>query len=214
MNKKYIFALLVFLAVLLFLFIFYFVFKPVQKVEPEVSEEKIEDQKVKEYGDAPKPNLDPEEIFKLWPDLAQKMEIDKEKIDQEWIDFARKYPDNFYIPTKYLNLTEKQKEERIKELENFADIEAKLSAQKAKLEKESKVGIDGPEPPEKPSVTPDEQKSYFDYKIRELQSRIQLIEYWIENQNIDPQQKKMAEEDLQQWKKELSEYENIRKQIP
>lgn len=39
------------------------------------------------------------------------------------------------------------------------------------------------------------------------------MEYWLENQNIDPEQKKIAEEDLQQWKKELVEYENLKKQI-
>ncbi|MEM4714455.1 MAG: hypothetical protein QXQ79_02875 [Candidatus Nanoarchaeia archaeon] len=177
-------------------------------------EEKIEKEKEKEYYfDAPRPNLDPEEVFKLWPDLARKMEVDKDKIEQEWLDFARKYPNNFYIPTKYLNLTEKEKEERIKELENYAEVEAKIASQKSKLDKEAKIAIDGPEPPNQPVLTADEQKAYFSYKIKELKSRIQLIEYWLENQNIDPEQKKIAEEDLKQWKKELVEYENLKKQI-
>lgn len=212
MNKKILYIILGFLVFLLIFYVIFFIFK--EEKEQITEEKKIEkEEKIEYYSDAPKPNLDPEEVFKLWPDLAKKMEVDKEKIDQEWLDFVRKYPDNFYIPTKYLNLTEKEKEERIKELENYADIEAKIASQKSKLDKEAKVGIDGPEPPNKPVLTPDEQKAYFSYKIKELKSRIQLVEYWLENQNIDPEQKKIAEEDLQQWKKELVEYENLKKQI-
>lgn len=214
MKQKLIISIVGISIAFLLIFLYFFIFKPIQKEEIS-KEEKIEKQEEKEfYADAPKPNLDPEEIFKLWPDLAEKMEVNQEKIEQEWIDFARKYPNNFYIPTKYLNLTEKQKEERIKELENFIDIESKIASLKSKLEKDSKVGIDGPDAPEKPNITPEEQKNYFSYKIKELESRIQLIEYWLENQNVDPQQKKDAEEELKQWKKELSEYQSLLKQIP
>ncbi len=202
--------------IILIVITLYFFIQPVKKKEEiSIKEKEIDEQEKKEYYvDAPKPNLDPEEVFKLWPDLAKKMEVDQEKIDQEWIDFARKYPNNFYIPTKYLNLTEKQKEERIKELENFADIESRIASLKSKLERDSKVGIDGPEAPEKPNLAPEEQKAYFSYKIRELESRIQLIEYWLENQNINPEQKNNAEEEIKQWKKELSEYQSLLKQIP
>lgn len=168
------------------------------------------------YLDVPKPNLDPEEVFKLWPDLQNPQKVNKEEIEKQWIEFARKYPNNFYIPTKYLNLTEEQLQQRQKELETFTYLESKYASIKSKLNKEAQPGVNGPEAIKEINPEPEEQRTYFQYKVKELQSRIELIEYWLENEgaNLNSQQKELAEQDLQQWKKELNEYNKLLKEIP
>ncbi len=196
--------------------ILYLLLKPEkQEIAQNEQETPLQEKKQELYLDAPKPNLDPEEVFKLWPDLQNPQKVNKEEIEKQWIEFARKYPNNFYIPTKYLNLTEEQLQQRQKELETFTYLESKYSAFKSKLNKEAKPGIDAPEIKEI-SIEPEEQQIYFQYKIKELQSRIELIEYWLENEgnNLTSQQKELAEQDLQQWKKELNEYNKLLKEIP
>ena len=214
-NKKTIIVVFIFIVTIISI-ILYLLLKP-EKTEIAQNEQETPTQEKKQelYLDAPKPNLDPEEIFKLWPDLQNPPKVNKEEIEKQWIEFARKYPDNFYIPTKYLNLTEEQLQQRQKELETFTYLESKYSAFRSKLNKEAKPGVDAPEIKEI-SIEPEEQRTYFQYKIKELQSRIELIEYWLENEgtNLDSQQKELAEQDLQQWKKELNEYNKLLKEIP
>ncbi len=215
MNKK----ILILLLLVIFIVISIFIYLVMETKQKEISQQiELQIQEKKEYyTDAPRPDMDPEEIFKLWPDLQKQEKLNPEEIDRQWREFAKKYPDNFYIPTKYLNLTEKQKEERQRQLETFASLESKYASLKAKLEKESKEGINGPETiKEESTVDPEEQSIYFQYKIKELQSRIELIEYWLENDsmNIDEEQKKIASQDLEEWKKELEIYKNLLKEIP
>lgn len=220
MDKKKLIIIITVIIILTIGILFYLLLQP--KKNDEIVQNEIPNfpntpQTEQEYyPDAPKPNLDPEEVFKLWPDLQNPQTVNKEEIEKQWLDFARKYPDNFYIPSKYLNLSEEQLKERQKTLETFTALESKYASLKVKLNKNAKPGVDGPDVPEKPTINPEEQRIYFTYKIKELQSRIELIEYWLKNQseNIDSQQKELAQQDLKQWKKELEEYQKLLKEIP
>jgi len=215
-KKKLIIGISLLILIVLGIMI-YLLLKPEKK--EEISQDKPKIPTLREekdfYADAPKPNLDPEEVFKLWPDLQNPHKVNKEEIEKQWMDFAQRYPNNFYIPTKYLNLTEEQLKERQKQLETFTFLESKYASLKVKLNKNAQIGKDGPEEIEE-EINPEEQRIYFNYKIQELQSRIELVEYWLENQgeSIDPQQKQIASQDLMEWKKELEEYKKLLKEIP
>lgn len=216
-SKKIILYIIISAIIFIFFILFYIFFKSdkvdqVTKKEEESIREKIKDF----YLDAPKPNMDPEEVLKLWPDLQNPPKQDPEEIDRQWVDFSRKYPNNFYIPTKYLNLSEEQLQERQKQLEIFTDLESRYASIKAKYKKNTNTNVDGPDAPKDSPITPDEQRQYFNYKIHELQSRIELIEYWLENQKdqLDSQQLEIANQDLSTWKKELEEYKKLLKDIP
>ena len=50
--------------------------------------------------------------------------------------------------------------------------------------------------------------------MRELESRIQLIEYSIENSGITGDKLSIARKDMTSWKKELSELQEVEKKIP
>lgn len=216
-NKKNLIIGISLLILIVLGIIIYLLLKPEKKEEISQDKPKIPTlQEEKDfYADAPKPNLDPEEVFKLWPDLQNPQKVNKEEIEKQWMDFVQRYPNNFYIPTKYLNLTEEQLKERQKQLETFTFLESKYASLKVKLNKNAQIGKDGPEEIEE-EINPEEQRIYFNYKIQELQSRIELVEYWLENQgeSIDPQQKQIASQDLMEWKKELEEYKKLLKEIP
>ena len=217
MNNKKTMILVSLFIIIVISFILYLLLKSEKKeITQNEQETPYKQEKQELYLDAPKPNLDPEEVFKLWPDLQNPQKVNKEEIEKQWIEFARKYPNNFYIPTKYLNLTEEQLQQRQKELETFTYLESKYASIKSKLNKEAQPGIDGPEAIKEINPEPEEQRTYFHYKVKELQSRIELIEYWLENEgaNLNSQQKELAEQDLQQWKKELNEYNKLLKEIP
>jgi hypothetical protein len=217
MNNKKTMILVSLFIIIVISFILYLLLKPEKKeIAQNEQETPYKQEKQELYLDVPKPNLDPEEVFKLWPDLQNPQRVNKEEIEKQWIEFARKYPNNFYIPTKYLNLTEEQLQQRQKELETFTYLESKYASIKSKLNKEAQPGVDGPEAIKEINPEPEEQRTYFQYKVKELQSRIELIEYWLENEgaNLNSQQKELAEQDLQQWKKELNEYNKLLKEIP
>jgi hypothetical protein len=217
MNNKKTMILVSLFIIIVISFILYLLLKSEKKeITQNEQETPYKQEKQELYLDAPKPNLDPEEVFKLWPDLQNPQKVNKEEIEKQWIEFARKYPNNFYIPTKYLNLTEEQLQQRQKELETFTYLESKYASIKSKLNKEAQPGVNGPEAIKEINPEPEEQRTYFQYKVKELQSRIELIEYWLENEgaNLNSQQKELAEHDLQQWKKELNEYNKLLKEIP
>jgi len=217
MNNKKTMILVSLFIIIVISFILYLLLKPEKKeIAQNEQETPYKQEKQELYLDAPKPNLDPEEVFKLWPDLQNPQRVNKEEIEKQWIEFARKYPNNFYIPTKYLNLTEEQLQQRQKELETFTYLESKYASIKSKLNKEAQPGVNGPEAIKEINPEQEEQRTYFQYKVKELQSRIELIEYWLENEgaNLNSQQKELAEQDLQQLKKELNEYNKLLKEIP
>jgi len=166
------------------------------------------------WPDAPAPEIDPEELRKLWPDVFLP-KPDKAQAEREWRDFAKKYPNNLYIPSVYApEPSESEKKDRLKTLDTIGDVESKLAIRRSQLNRDAKPGTDGPEGASEPDVSPDDQRTYFNYRINELESRIQLIEYFLNQGSADQEQRNIANTDLANWKKELSEYKRVYEEIP
>ncbi|MCC6275925.1 MAG: hypothetical protein IT569_08710 [Leptospiraceae bacterium] len=171
------------------------------------------------FPDAPHPSSeDPKleaEAEKLWPHALKPGPTDKdrEKVREEWNKFSAKYPKNIYIPNEYkAPLTEKEAAQARKELDVFTEVDASFASQIASNKyaepgKEMKV-------PNEPKVTPEQQATYFSYKIRELESRIQLVEFMMESSDIDQDQSAIAKKDMATWKKELETLRKIAKEVP
>ncbi|WP_078129082.1 hypothetical protein [Leptospira alexanderi] len=171
------------------------------------------------YPDLPHPfNEDPElevQAKKLWPEAFRpKMTPEeKEEIQREWTDFIARYPKNLYIPAELRPpLTEAEEKELRERLDTFTDVESRNVSTRF-LEKYSEPGKE-PELSSESNVTPKEQLVYINYKIEELESRIQLIEYTIEQEKLDSNQIEIAKQDLKDWKDELSELKQVQSQIP
>ena len=165
-----------------------------------------------EWPDAPAPEISAEEIRRLWPDLYLPRP-DREEVARQWKEFADKHPDNLYIPNRFqAPLTEDQEKQRRQTLDLVSSVESRLAANQAKA-RSAEPGEDGPDAPEEPDVTPQEQRQYFQYRIKELESRIQLIEYFINNGEPDDQQRKLAAEEIKGWQKEVEEYKEVMERI-
>lgn len=171
------------------------------------------------FPDAPHPfNEDPDlevQAKKLWPEAfrPKKTPEEKEQIRKEWADFIARYPKNLYIPSEFRPiLTEAEKKEARERLDTVADLETKDAIARS-LGKYEEPGRE-PKAPSESSVDPKEQLVYVNYKIEELESRIQLIEYTIQEERLELEQMETANQDLVVWKKELSDLKQVRKQIP
>ncbi|TGN10099.1 hypothetical protein [Leptospira ilyithenensis] len=166
-----------------------------------------------EFADAPYPEDDElSQAEKLWPFALEKKPDRKEKVKEEWRDFAAKYPKNFYIPKEIRPPRTEAEEQQAQELlEDFTAMDASFASFISK-NKWSEPGNNPPSAgPERPA--PAKQRAYFDYKIYELESRIQMIEYWMENQ-ASATEKVNADKDLKVWRKELSSLQEVRSQVP
>lgn len=171
------------------------------------------------YPDAPSPftedpKLEDEAAF-LWPTALQsvKDEKHKEKVREEWKAFASMYPKNIYLLNEYKPPMSKEQEEKIiADMNTFAEVES-FFARNVATSKYAAVGVE-PQTSNTPGVTPQAQKVYFDYKIQELESRIQLIEYAKENKALSPEQEAMANKEIAAWKKEIEDLKAVAKTIP
>ncbi len=183
------------------------------------------DQKTTEYGegerqftDAPRPDSDPElaeQIRTLWPHALKPVQDNKEEVRRQWQEFAKAYPDNLYVPDEYRSQapTEEQRAARQKNMELVTSIDAKVASTKSAA-KSAKPGTPGPTAPGTADIAPAEQKQYFNYKIQELQSRIQLVQFMLSKGNPDNQQKAQAQKDIAAWNKELGEFQKVLAQVP
>lgn len=165
-----------------------------------------------EFAEAPTPeDLDLAQAEVLWPFALEKKPNRKEQVKEEWRDFAAKYPKNFYIPREIKQrLSEKEEKEQLDLLDDFTAMDASFSSSVASSK------WDMGNPPNEPSSKPDaaKQKRYFDYKIYELESRIQMVEYWMETKKPSAEVKQNAEKDLKLWRTELSSLKEVRSQVP
>ncbi|WP_061220989.1 hypothetical protein [Leptospira borgpetersenii] len=223
-KRKFFFTVTL-LAVFLMLFLIFWP-ESSKKQSLPISEEKGTISKTKYYSemdpyypDLPHPfNEDPElevQAKKLWPEAFRpKMTPEeKEEIRREWTDFIARYPKNLYIPAELRPpLTEAEEKELRERLDTFTDVESRNISVRF-LEKYSEPGKE-PELSSESNVTPKEQLVYINYKIKELESRIQLIEYTIEQKKLDSDQMEIAKQDLMDWKDELSELKQVQSQIP
>ena len=172
------------------------------------------------FSDAPAPAKEDSsleaEAERLWPHLAKQdtSEKRKEKVKEEWNAFASKYPKNIYIPSELkAPLTEAEVADRRKEMDIVSKMDSKLAVMEVNARR-SEPGSAVPKAPGKADITPEEQRVYIGYKMRELESRIQLIEYSIENSGITGDKLTIARKDMSSWKKELAELQAVEKKIP
>jgi hypothetical protein len=166
-----------------------------------------------EFADAPTPEDDElSQAETLWPAALERKPDQREKVKEEWREFAAKYPKNFYIPREMRpTRTQSEEKEAQANLENFTAMDASVASDLSKNKWADPGSSPGAEP-KRPA--PAQQKAYFDYKIHELESRIQMIEYWMQNNLSNATDKVTAEKDLKLWKKELSSLEEVRNQVP
>ncbi len=169
------------------------------------------------FPEAPQPDRDEKEASRLWSyALEPKDPRIVEKVKKEWEDFARIYPNNIYIPREILgtSLTSEEEKEILETLDSFTAMDAQFASYMAA----SRYAAPGTEPPPSPlsekDANPQEMRRYFNYKIRELESRIQLIEYTMEKARLSSVDERTAKSDLEQWKKELAELREIQSKIP
>ncbi|MBW0433222.1 hypothetical protein [Leptospira yasudae] len=223
-RKKLFFAAIA-LAVLLILFILFWP-ENQKKESLSIAEESDAVLKTKYYSemdpyfpDAPHPfNEDPElegQAKKLWPEAfkPRKTPEEKEQIRKEWTDFIARYPKNVYIPSEFRPaLSEAEEKEARDRLDTVTNMESRNAIVRS-LGKYAEPGNE-PKAPSESSVNPKEQLAYINYKIEELESRIQLIEYTIQQGKLNPEQIGTANQDLIVWKKELSTLRQVQSQIP
>lgn len=174
------------------------------------------------WADAPPPGDDLEKLEqyrRLWPDIDD-APADREAVRQSWQDFAARYPDNIYVPNEYRGeLSESERKARRETLDAVGAVESGLASARALARKSSAPGPggapgEGPDAPVESPVTPQEQRLFFDYKIRELESRIQIVEYTIEQNRLDADQLPEARRDLATWRAKIAEFEQVRATIP
>ena len=223
MNKKIIYGIL---GILFLVTLFLFIktndkkdSKQSNKTESNTNEstQTSSNSEFSSFPDAPAPSAEDGEADteKLWPHLSKKVDVEKkrEEVKKEWVDFAQKYPKNFYIPNEIkAPLTEAESQDIRKQLDIVSKLDSKFSVFEANS-KRLEVGK-VPQIPSKPDVTPEEQRVYISYKLRELQSRIELIEYSIDSKAINGDQLTIARRDIETWKKELTKLQDVEKQIP
>ena len=156
------------------------------------------------WAEAPSPADDiekMEEYRNLWPDIDQPPK-DREAVREQWKEFVTRYPQNIYIPNEYLaELSEAETKERRELLDTIGTIETSLASARiaARKDQQPGAGKEGPDAPTEVSVTPEQQKKYFSYKIRELESRIQLVQFTMEKGRLDADQLPDANKEIAEW---------------
>lgn len=163
------------------------------------------------YSDAPSPiasHEDKELIRKLWPDVFEPKENNREAVKKHWREFAKKYPENIFIPQAVLpELSEEEAKARRDTLDAYTAVAAKFAA----MESAAKKVKPGEEPTaaSMEGITPEQQKLYFEYKIKETQSKIDLIQYALDANGLDNDQKEEANKQIAEWTKELEQYKKM-----
>ena len=144
-----------------------------------------------------------EQVQKLWPDVFRKDPRDPEKVKQEWRDFAARYPVNFYLPPAFRKpTTEEEKKAHRKRLDIYTDVAVRF----ARIGTKAKYAEPGkPIPSTDEGFTFEEQQTYFNYRIQELESRIQLLDYATEKNGLDADQITRAKKERAEWQKELDD---------
>ncbi|WCL49931.1 hypothetical protein [Leptospira sp. GIMC2001] len=168
------------------------------------------------FPEAPRPeDQEKSMVEKLWPHALEAKDPKlKEKVRKEWQDFARKYPNNVYIPNEYKGtLNEAEEKQILDNLDSFTAVESKFASMIAA----SKYAAPGSEPPASPSekdANPKEMATYFDYKVKEMESRIELLEYTLENSRLSSVEESIASKDIASYKKELASLREAKSQVP
>jgi hypothetical protein len=168
-----------------------------------------------DFADAVSPSDDDnDQAERLWPHAFKAPDIGlKERVAEEWKQFSAKYPNNIYIPSMFRSKP-MTKEEETMALETLDSVTSQESNIAAFVSNNRYATGEAPEGLKEKDVNPKEQARYFDYKIRELQSRIQLIENFLESGEADASQRSIAQDDLKSWKEELKKITEVSKKVP
>ncbi len=168
------------------------------------------------FPEAPKPNDDDmvAQAEKLWSHaLEPKDPNQRERVRKEWQEFAKVYPNNLYIPNEILgSITPAEEKMIIETLDSFTSVDSKF----ASIASASRYAAPGSEPPtlKEKDVNPKEMSQYFDYKIREMESRIELLEYTMEKSRLSSTEEATAKKDVALLKKELANQKEVKQQVP
>lgn len=163
---------------------------------------------------APTGGLD-EETLRLWPHLRQAGPTREEQaaVQAQWSRLAQQHPDNLYLPSgMQAALTPDQARVARQRLDNTTAVVAQQAVQ-SYAQKYAAPGQDAPPPPAAPADAA-MQRDFFDYKIRELESRLQLVQFYLANGQPTAQKRVAANKDIQQWTRELESLRQARAMLP
>lgn len=168
-----------------------------------------------EFPNAPAPDEEEDQVERLWPKATAPVDPNlKEKVRKEWQDFASKHPNNLYIPTQYKNSRTEAEEKQIQEnMEVYTFMDSKFAIDQA-TSKYASPNSAVPKFRSEKDVNPNDMKKYFDYKANEIQSRMEILQYTIENSKLSSQDLQTANTDLEGLKKELKNIKEARSQVP
>lgn len=168
------------------------------------------------------------EVDRLWPHvrLGPPSAQERSHIRAQWVNFSAQYPDNLYVPSEFrpaLNAAQHQAARQ--QLDDTTAMAARMAAQKHadRYAQPPSVGDSAQRqiavPPSEQQardagVNPVQQRNFFNYRIRELESRIQLVEFYLASDDMAATKKAAATKEVTVWKKELEELTRMRAQIP
>jgi hypothetical protein len=170
------------------------------------------------------------DVDRLWPHvrLGPPSAQERAHIRAQWVNLSARYPDNLYIPSEFRPpLNPAQRQQARAQLDDTTAMAARMAAQKHADRfaappsvgdaAQRQVGA-GTAPSEQQAreagVSPAQQRNFFNYQIRELESRIQLVEFYLAADDMVATKKAAAQKEVRLWKKELEELNRLRAQIP
>lgn len=163
---------------------------------------------------APPPTTPDEEALRLWPHLRQggPTREQQAQVQAQWVRFAQEYPDNLYIPAHLqASLTPQQAGAARQRLDNTTAVVAQQAAQSYA----QRYATPNQPPPGPPAVPdPAVQRDFLDYKIHELESRLQLVNFYLANGQPSAEKRAAAHKDIQQWNHELESLRQVRASLP
>ncbi len=161
----------------------------------------------------PAPTPD-DEALRLWPHLRQggPTREQQAQVQAQWNRFAQAYPDNLYVPAHLqASLTPEQARAARQRLDNTTAVAAQQAAQ-TYAQRYATPDQPAPAPPAMPD--PAVQRDFLDYKIRELESRLQLVSFYLANGQPSAAKRAVAHKDIEQWNHELESLRQARAGLP
>ncbi|MGQ0711295.1 MAG: hypothetical protein ACT4NV_16295 [Rhodoferax sp.] len=162
---------------------------------------------------APPPAQD--DALRLWPHLRQgePSAAHQAEVQAQWSRLAQQHPDNVYLPAQYqAPLTAQQARAARARLDDTTAVATRLAAQQH-AQRYASPGQEPLEPPAAPA-NPAQQRQYFDDKIRELESRLQLLAFYLASGQPSASKRAIAAKDMEQWNKELEALRQARAAVP
>lgn len=150
---------------------------------------------------------DAEADLSLWPHLRNSNEnnSDREKVKEQWENFAKIYPSNIFLNLRadlYSPTTPKE------QMDQDAAIDASSRISLMKIQKESEL----------PASTylyndPGVVMDYYDRRIKNVESAIQLLEFFLASGEASPEEKKVAVMEIEKLSNQLIEDRKLKSSI-